>query len=47
LTIGGAVTVIGAILAFTLIKRGASVEAPGAQAEPIPAEAAESELTLV
>jgi EmrB/QacA subfamily drug resistance transporter len=47
LTIGGAVTVIGAVLAFTLIKPGASVEAPGAQAEPIPAEAAESELTLV
>jgi EmrB/QacA subfamily drug resistance transporter len=50
LTIGGAVTVIGAILAFTLIKRGASAEAPGSQAEPIPAEAAEaaeSELTLV
>jgi hypothetical protein len=48
LTIGAVVTTLGAVAALTLIKSGgASAPATQADTEPVPAEAAESELTLV
>ncbi|HEX8977413.1 MAG TPA: MFS transporter [Solirubrobacteraceae bacterium] len=48
LTIGAAVTALGAVVAVTLVKAGrADHPAAPAEAEPSPPEAAESELTLV